>query len=314
MEVAISVRNVSKVYSNNIRALSKVSFDVYKSEIFTLLGPNGAGKTTLIRIIIGQLEPSEGEVYVLGVSGRDFLKSDVRLKVSYVPQENIIWRNLTVEENLYLIGSMYKIPRRVLKEKVKELLIDFELFEVRKRLAHKLSGGMERKLSIAMALINDPEILILDEPTAGLDPRARASMIASIEKLKKLGKTILLTTHIVEEAERLSDRVAIINYGKIIDIDAPSNLKTKTCGIEVLELLFKELNNEILSKVTSTIHEKNIARAGDKIVIKENNFNEVIENIRSNEYLSSKILALSVRKSNLEDAFLFLTGRFLRGE
>ncbi len=314
MQVAISIRNVTKIYENKVKALDNVTFDVYKGEIFSLLGPNGAGKTTLIKIITGQLEPTSGEVYVLGVSGKEFLRSDVRLRISYVPQENIIWPHLTVEENLYLMGSMYKIPKSDLKTRIRELLEEFELLEARKRLAKKLSGGMKRKLSIAMALMNDPDILILDEPTAGLDPRARASMLASIEKLKQLGKTILLTTHIVEEAERLADRVGIINAGKIIAIDTPDNMKLNSCGREVLEILFEEISDEIWDRILSIIPENNIAKAGDKLIIKQDNLPHIIEKIRSDEVLYSKILALSMRKSNLEDAFLFLTGQFLRGE
>jgi len=313
MQVVLSVKKVTKVYENNMRALNNVSFDVYKGEIFSLLGPNGAGKTTLIKIITGQLEPTSGEIRILGVSGEDLLKSDVRLKLSYVPQENIIWPHLTVEENLRLIGSLYKIDKNTLKNIIRDLLEKFELLEARRRLAVKLSGGMKRKLSIAMALINDPEILVLDEPTAGLDPRARASMLASLEKLKELGKTILLTTHIVEETERLADRVAIINRGEIVAIDTPANLKSKSCGREVLEILFREVDEATWRKLASIVDEKNIARAGDKLIIKEDNLPATIEKIRSDNLLYDKILALSIRKSSLEDAFLFLTGQFLGG-
>lgn len=313
-KAVVKIENLSKRYENDVLALDNVSFEIYEGEIFSLLGPNGAGKTTLIKIITGQLSLTTGEVYVLGINHNDFLKSEARFRVSYVPQENVIWENLTVEENLEIMGAMYKLPKKMIKEKINHLLREFDLEEAKKRLASKLSGGMKRKLSIAMALINDPEILILDEPTAGLDPRTRAAMLATLEKLRELGKTILLTTHIVEEVERLADRVAIIHRGRIIKIDSPDILKQESCGKEVLDLLFDELNNEVISLVSKLVGENNIAIAGDKIIIRENILTEILEEIKRNQALMDRILTISIRKANLEDAFLFLTGQTLEGE
>jgi len=314
MQSVIQVRNLTKVYNGNVVALDNVSFEVYRGEIFGLLGPNGAGKTTLIKILTGQLEPTSGEVIVLGVNHKDFLKSDARFKVSYVPQENIIWEHLTVEENLSVMGAMYKLPKKEIKEKIKYLLEEFDLIEARKRLAEKLSGGMKRKLSIAMALINDPEVLILDEPTAGLDPKTRASMLANLEKLRELGKTVLLTTHIVEEAERLANRVAIIHRGKIISVDTPENLKYTNCGREVLDLLFEKLDKELLGEVIKLAGDQNIVVAGDKVIIKENNLSGILDEVKRHKALAKCVLTMAIRKSNLEDAFLFLTGQTLGGE
>lgn len=312
--VAIKIQDLTKIYEDNVVALDDVSLEIYEGEIFSLLGPNGAGKTTLIKIITGQLEPTKGDVWVLGVHHKEFLKSPTRLRISYVPQENIIWEELTVKENMLFMASMYKLPRREAKQRVKELLEDFELFDVRKRLAAKLSGGMKRKLAIAMALINDPEILILDEPTAGLDPRVRAILLSDIEKFKKTGKTILLTTHIVEEAERLSTRVGIINRGKIVAIDSPSELKKRACGIEILDLLFRKLNEELVKRLVSLVGKDNYVIVGDRVLIKENNFIELINEIRNDPKLFESLLNTAIRKSNLEDAFLFLTGTSLGGE
>ena len=313
-KAVIKIENLSKRYENDVLALDNISLEIYEGEIFSLLGPNGAGKTTLIKIITGQLSLTTGEVYVLGINHNDFLKSEARFKVSYVPQENVIWENLTVEENLEIMGAMYKLPKKTIKEKINYLLKEFDLEEARVRMASKLSGGMKRKLSIAMALINDPEILILDEPTAGLDPRTRAAMLATLEKLRELGKTILLTTHIVEEVERLADRVAIIHRGKIIKIDSPDILKQQSCGKEVLDLLFDELNDDVVSLVSKLVGENNIAIAGDKIIIRENNLTEILEKIKRNQALMDHVLTISIRKTNLEDAFLFLTGQTLEGE
>ncbi|MGQ4915326.1 MAG: ABC transporter ATP-binding protein [Candidatus Asgardarchaeia archaeon] len=311
-QVTIKVENVTKIYNGGVTALDKVSLEIYGGEIFTLLGPNGAGKTTLIKILTGELKPTEGKVSILGVGYEEFLKSDIRLRVSYVPQENIFWENLTVEENLDFIGSMYKLPKSELKEKIRFLLDEFDLTDVRKRLSSKLSGGMKRKLSVAMSLINDPEILILDEPTAGLDPRTRASLITSLEKLREFGKTILLTTHIVESAERISDRVAIINKGRIVAVDTVDNLKHKHCGEEVIEILYKQLTLEALEAVKSIAHEERIATAGDKVIITQQHGN-VIEDLLKIKSKSKDILAVILRKSTLEDTFLFITGETLGG-
>jgi len=310
--VTIKVDNVTKIYNGNVTALDKVSLEVYSGEIFTLLGPNGAGKTTLIKILTGELKPTQGEVLILGTSHKEFLKSDMRFRVSYVPQENIFWGNLTVEENLDFIGSMYRLTKRELKEKIRFLLEEFDLVDVRKRLASKLSGGMKRKLTIAMSLMNDPEILILDEPTAGLDPRTRASLIASLEKLREFGKTIFLTTHIVESAERISDRVAIINKGRIVAVDTIDNLKRKHCGEEVVEILYKQLTQEALETIKAIVQEERIATAGDKVIITQQHGN-VIEELLKLKSRTKDILAVILRKSTLEDTFLFITGETLRG-
>jgi len=311
-QVTINVETVTKIYNGGVIALDKVSLEIYSGEIFTLLGPNGAGKTTLIKILTGELKPTEGKVSILGVNYEEFLKSDIRLRVSYVPQENIFWENLTVEENLDFIGSMYKLPKSELREKIRFLLDEFDLTDVRKRLSSKLSGGMKRKLSVAMSLINDPEILILDEPTAGLDPRTRASLITSLEKLREFGKTILLTTHIVESAERISDRVAIINKGRIVTVDTVDNLKQKHCGEEVIEILYKQLTPEALETVKSIAHEERIATAGDKVIITQQHGN-VIEDLLKIKSKAKDILAVILRKSTLEDTFLFITGETLGG-
>jgi len=313
-KVVIKIENLSKKYENEVLALDNVSLEVYEGEIFSLLGPNGAGKTTLIRIITGQLKPSEGKVWMLGVTHEEFLSSPVRHRVNFVPQENVIWEHLTVEENMMLIASMYRIPRNEAKVKVRELMEEMELLDARKRLAAKLSGGMKRKLAIAMALINDPDILILDEPTAGLDPRMRARLLSDIEKFKMRGKTILLTTHIVEEAEKLSSRVGIINHGKIVDIDKPAELKKRVCGLEILDLLFSKLNEDLMSHVKRIIGEREYLILGDRIFVKGNDFLGILNEIRSDSVLYEQLLNATIRKSNLEDAFLFLTGTTLGGD
>lgn len=313
-EPVIRIRKLSKIYDNKVLALDNISLEINKGEIFSLLGPNGAGKTTLIKILTGQLRPSSGEVSIFGISFRNFLKSPVRFKISYVPQENIIWEDLTVEENILFMASMYRISRNEAKEILMHLLEELELSNVRKRLASKLSGGMKRKLSIAMALVNDPDILILDEPTAGLDPTMRAILLSDIEKFKSEGKTIVLTTHIVEEAERLSTRVAIIKSGKIIVVGSPRKLKEEICGFEILDLLFRKLGNRLAKSVLRVIGEKEHVVVGDRLLVKGKELISILSELRRNPMIYEQLLNASIRKSNLEDAFLFLNGSPLVGE
>ena len=313
MEVVISLKNISKIYDNKIRALDNVSLEVKAGETIGLLGPNGAGKTTLMRIIAGQLQPSSGEGIVLGKNLRELLRSEERFKLSYVPQENIFWPNLSVEENLWMMGAMYKIPKRELRDRIKKLLEEYELWEVRKRLARKLSGGMQKRLSIVMGLINNPEILILDEPTTGLDPAMRASVIGLLEKLNSLGKTILISSHIVEDIERLCERVVIMDRGRIIADAQPMELKIKITGREVLEVLFNEIDKEVLEKLGRIAEERGMARAGYKIIIKGDDLIALSNEIRNDKALYENVITLSIRKSTLEDVFLFLTGRLIGG-
>ena len=313
MEVVISLKNISKIYDNKIRALDNVSLEVKAGETIGLLGPNGAGKTTLMRIIAGQLQPSSGEGIVLGKNLRELLRSEERFKLSYVPQENIFWPNLSVEENLWMMGAMYKIPKRELRDRIKKLLEEYELWDVRKRLARKLSGGMQKRLSIVMGLINDPEILILDEPTTGLDPAMRASVIGLLEKLNSLGKTILISSHIVEDIERLCERVVIMDRGRIIADAQPMELKMKISGREVLEVLFNEIDKEVLEKLGRIAEERDMARAGYKIIIKGDDLIALSNEIRNDKALYENVITLSIRKSTLEDVFLFLTGRLIGG-
>ena len=313
MEVVISLKNISKIYDNKIRALDNVSLEVKAGETIGLLGPNGAGKTTLMRIIAGQLQPSSGEGIVLSKNLRELLRSEERFKLSYVPQENIFWPNLSVEENLWMMGAMYKIPKRELRDRIKKLLEEYELWEVRKRLARKLSGGMQKRLSIVMGLINDPEILILDEPTTGLDPAMRASVIGLLEKLNSLGKTILISSHIVEDIERLCERVVIMDRGRIIADAQPMELKMKISGREVLEVLFNEIDKEVLEKLGRIAEERDMARAGYKIIIKGDDLIALSNEIRNDKALYENVITLSIRKSTLEDVFLFLTGRLIGG-
>lgn len=217
----IIVENIVKTY-NGIHALRGVSFEVRRGEIFGLIGPNGAGKTTLIKVLTTLTRPDSGRALIGGV---DVLRSkrEVKSLIGVVPQENNLDRDLSVYENLLIYGMLHKV--KDLRKRIKEVLEGVGLFERRSSLVQHLSGGMQRRLVLARALLPDPEVLFLDEPTTGLDPHMRRYIWELIKKAKNGGKTIILTTHYIEEAESLCDRVAIIHEGRIIALGTPRELK-----------------------------------------------------------------------------------------
>lgn len=223
MEYVIEVNNLVKNYGS-VRAVDSISFSVRKGEIFTLIGPNGAGKTTTIEILECLRKPTSGEARVFGY---DVKKDEDKIKkvIGVVPQEFSSFDNLTVLENVRLIADIYGK-----KDRLKEYLEIFNLWEIRNKRFKTLSGGMKKRVAICMALVSDPEIIFLDEPTTGLDPEARREIWKLIKKLKESGKTIFLTTHYMEEAEKLSDTVCVIIGGKIVAKDSVVELLKKHGG------------------------------------------------------------------------------------
>ena len=315
MEEYIKVEGVSKVYEvkgGKVVAVNDVSFSVAKPEFIAILGPNGAGKTTLLNIIATVLPPSKGKVYVKGIDAwREPWK--VKKFIGFVPQEYGIYENLNVVENLQLACEIYKIPRDEAKRKVKELIELFGLEEHKKKLAGKLSGGLKRRLSIAMSLIHDPEVLILDEPTTGLDPSIRRELIEFLKNMISRGRVILMSTHIASEAE-LSDRVIIMHRGKIIADGNPDELKRRTVGLKtVIEL--DVYPSSKLDEVVKTLSTKWVTskRDSNAIVIVERFEKEVVEIIDTAKSCNAKVLEIRVRQPSLDDVFLKLTGYGLGG-
>lgn len=225
MEKAIEIKNLSKIYKD-VRAVDDLTLTVKKSELFGLLGVNGAGKTTLVKMLSCLVLPTSGDAFVLGNS--IITETDkVKQKIGISPQETAVAKKLTVEENLDLMAGAHGFDKEKRAKKTEEMIAEFGLETVRKKAAEKLSGGWQRKLSIAMALVSEPDVLFLDEPTLGLDVFARRELWKVIEELK--GKvTIVLTTHYMEEAENLSDRICVMKNGKIIDIGTAKELMQKT--------------------------------------------------------------------------------------
>ena len=228
---AIEVRDLVKIYTGRkvieeVRAVDGISFSVNKGELFGLLGPNGAGKTTTINILVGLLDQTEGEAFV---GGYDVKKSLTKIKelIGVCPQQASVYQYLNARENIELFGKLHLVEKEVLNERMERFLDLLGLSKAANRAAKKYSGGMLRQLNLIIALISDPPILFLDEPTVGMDARVRRTTWDFIKSLKQTNKTVILTTHYIEEAEALCDRVAIIDFGKLLALGTPKELIAK---------------------------------------------------------------------------------------
>ncbi|WFO75472.1 ABC transporter ATP-binding protein [Desulfurococcaceae archaeon MEX13E-LK6-19] len=303
------VDNIVKKYNDKI-VLENVSFSVEENTIYSLLGPNGAGKTTLLSIITGIVLPTSGEVKIYG---RDPKDPDTRRIIGYCPQEPAVYEELTGYENLLFYARLYGIDESSAKQRIHELLETFGLKEHSNKLVGKYSGGMKKRLSLAIALLPDPKILILDEPTTGMDPGIRRETWDLILDLKKKGKTIILATHYMEEADILSDKVAIINEGKIIVEGAPEELKKKYGPKSVISIELETPATKEVVEAAKTFS-PNIYTEDNILKIPTDEPDELVPKITSLFYEKKiKFRALRITKPTLEDVFLKLTGRRLRG-
>jgi ABC-2 type transport system ATP-binding protein len=230
---AIEVSDLRKTYRGGVEALKGISFAVRQGEVFGLLGPNGAGKSTTVRILVTLTAPSAGAARVAGFDvGR--AGAEVRRRIGYVAQASGVDALATGRENLLLQGHLYRLRGKALRERVEELLALFDLEDAAGRLVQTYSGGMKRRLDVAMGLIHRPEVLFLDEPTTGLDPESRAVMWGEVRRLARGGLTILLTTHYLEEADELAQRLAIVDRGRVVAEGSPDELKGRVRGDLVL--------------------------------------------------------------------------------
>lgn len=308
--VIIKISNLKKKFEN-FTAVDGISFDIYKGEVFGFLGPNGAGKTTSINMICGLSPPTGGEV-IFGNQIKN--NNDIKTHIGICPQENIYWPKLTCFEQLRFMGEMYGMSRKSARQKSRELLKLMALEEKSNVLAKKLSGGLKRRLNICLALIHDPEIIILDEPEAGLDPQSRIMVRNFIKTLAK-EKTIILTTHNMDEADRLADRVAIIDHGKLLLLDTPDNLKKSIGEGDILEIVLDTDDTENSEKVVVSLLKicEKVNISGQTLIIKSKNLiglvSEITNKIKEQGF---KIKEMIMRENTLEDVFIHLTGRKLR--
>jgi ABC-2 type transport system ATP-binding protein len=306
--IAIQTRNITKRYGT-LTAVEGLSLDVYEGEVFGLLGPNGAGKTTSINMLCGLLKPDAGEVFV---GGKSITNSDAKVKsqVGVCPQNINLWNSLTCLEQMQYIGEIYGMKKKTARERSRQLLRELDLEEKMNQLARTLSGGMQRRLNLAMALVHDPEILVLDEAEAGLDPQSRVLVREYIKCLARR-KTIILTTHNMDEAERVADRVAIIDHGRLLIVDTPEALKRKAGEGDVLEI---EVDDNLeaamgpLSQIVPQISANNhtlVMRARGVVEL----LPAILETLRR---IGAQPGEVRLRASSLEDVFIALTGRRLR--
>jgi len=308
---AIRVEKLTKIF-NGLKAVDNISFEVKEGEIFGLLGPNGAGKTTTLNMLSTLIKPSSGKAFIFGFD-IEKEKDKVRENIGMVFQEPALDRYLTGRENLEFHGMMYGLGRREVKERVKEALKIIELEKFADKLVDTFSGGMKRRLEIARAIIHQPKILFLDEPTLGLDAQTRRKIWEYIRMLnKEKGVTIILTTHYMEEADFLSNRVAIIDLGRIVALDTPENLKNILGGdvisVEVdypenAEKIFKQLNWVKKVKKENGLFHLQVEKGEEKIPL-------LIQIDQKDA--GFEIKSINLRKPTLEDVFLYFTGKTIR--
>ncbi|NLY89615.1 MAG: ABC transporter ATP-binding protein [Firmicutes bacterium] len=300
----IEVKNLIKKYGN-LKAVDNLSFSVSKGEIFGMLGPNGAGKSTTFEIIVGILRRDSGDVKVLGVDPEKQPEA-VKSRIGVQLQAAQTFRKLTVRETLKLFAGFYPNPLPV-----DETIAQVDLVEKMNSRVETRSGGQRQRLSVAIAMISNGEIIFLDEPTTGLDPQARRDLWGSIIELKNLGKTVFLTTHFMEEAQKLCDRVAIIDYGKIVALGSPQELITAHFQEMSLEIVQPELRNEPKLRELTSVTE--VIELNDLTVLRTPNLTATIQELSAlTKTLGIKLDDFRIRQANLEDVFLKLTGRRIK--
>jgi ABC-2 type transport system ATP-binding protein len=300
----IKAENLKKRYGNVV-AVDDVSFEVQKAETFGLLGPNGAGKTTTIKLLCGLVKANNGVVSLNGKTDPTLM--NVRKSLGVVPQTLAIYEELSATDNLHFFGRIYGLKGQKLKERIGDCLEIAGLTQRSKDRVSKFSGGMKRRLNMACSLMHEPPILLLDEPTVGVDPQSRNLIFDTIEQWKKQGRTIIYTTHYMEEAERLCDRVAILDHGKILDIDSVANLIKRHGGPSHIEAEFDEKPD--IEKIKPFVDDNDIQIKENIIRFKTGRPMESLAKLNRSGF---RFRTLKVQTANLEDVFLNLTGRRLR--
>ncbi|MGG6380781.1 ABC transporter ATP-binding protein [Paenarthrobacter sp. NEAU-H11] len=301
----ITAGNLTKTYGD-VAAVDGISFSVAAGESFGLLGPNGAGKSTTMKMIGGVTRRTSGNLRILGLDP-DSHGPEVRAHLGVVPQQDNLDEELRVRDNLLVYGRYFGLPMSYLKPKADELLEFAQLTDKAKSKVDALSGGMKRRLTIARSLINEPRILLLDEPTTGLDPQARHILWDRLFRLKEQGVTLILTTHYMDEAEQLCDRLIVVDKGRIMAEGSPAQLIREHSTREVVELRFGSERNATIASELQGIGER-LEVLPDRVLIYAHDGESTLEQVASR---GLRPLTSLVRRSSLEDVFLRLTGRSL---
>jgi ABC-2 type transport system ATP-binding protein len=300
----IEVTNLVKSYGT-VKAVNQISFEVAQGEVFGMLGPNGAGKTTTVEIVEGLRTADGGSATVLGMDVSKATRA-VKERIGVQPQSPALFPSLTVREMINFFRSLYQ--KSVPTSQIVELA---SLQESQNVLFRNLSGGQQQRLSVSLAFVNDPEIIFLDEPTTGLDPQARRAMWEVVETFQRAGKTVVLTTHYMEEAQRLCDRIAIMDYGKIIALDSPQRLIESNFRESAIQFKMKDYpGDEVLTALPDV---SKVVRENDDVIVYTNNIPSAISGLLGMaSQRSAELSELSVRQATIEDVFLKLTGKRIR--
>jgi lipooligosaccharide transport system ATP-binding protein len=304
-ETTLVAKGLKKTY-DNFEAVKGVDFEVYRGECFGFLGPNGAGKTTIMKMIYGAAVPTGGELKVAGLDVRRS-EREVKRRIGVVPQENNLDEDLKVKENLLVYGRYFDLPRKVARQRAEELLEFVQLSERSDAQVEQLSGGMKRRLLIARALINDPQLVVLDEPTTGLDPQARHLVWNKLRELASQGRTLILTTHYMDEAAQLCDRLCIMESGRFISEGSPRDLISEHVSPEVLEFRASANALEKLAPIVENGADT-VERLGEALLVYTSDSNVVTQKVTESGVVVENVL---YRQATLEDVFLKLTGRRL---
>ena len=308
-DAVIRLEGLTKSFEDLV-AVNGVDLEIPQGEIFGLLGPNGAGKTTIIRMLGGLTRPTTGTATVLGL---DIVKDTRKVKdrIGVVPQNNVLDRDINVRQNLRYHAKLHGIPTAKIDPKIDEVLDFTELKAKRDSKIDDLSGGMKRRLVVAMAMMHDPEVFILDEPTTGLDPQSRRLVWDKVRSFRDMGMTMILTTHYMDEADALCDRIGIIDHGKVIALGTPEELKA-SLGIQtVLEVkVYEGTHDAILAGLEAQPFTEDVFAEGNKVMLRTNDKKAAAIHILTKH--ADDVETLQFREPSLEDVFIELTGRELR--
>lgn len=331
MEKIVEVKDVKKTFiikkkkffrvveKTEFKAVKGVSFDINKGEIFGLLGPNGAGKTTVIKMIMGLLKPTDGIVLVNGVdTDKEQIKALSQIGSVLAGDRSVYWK-LTARENLEYFGNLYGLSTKEAKIRTEEILTKLGIIDKADVTVEKFSTGMKQKVALGKALIPNAPVVLLDEPTLGLDPQSALNLREIIMNLKEEGKTILLTTHYMEEADYLCDRIAIIDDGKVIALDTSDKLKQEVSKVKIIKIEVDKINKDTIENIKELSYVENVLenyledKGTYEILIHHTDGNEIVQeiiDIMTKENLSIK--NMNVLTPSLEDVFIKLTGKALR--
>ncbi|WP_102399920.1 ABC transporter ATP-binding protein [Haloimpatiens massiliensis] len=330
-ELAVEVKNLKKYFisekkklfkktdKKEFKAVDDVSFHINKGEVFGLLGPNGAGKTTTIKMITGLLRPTDGSVTVMGKDvDKNPMEALSNIGTVLAGDRSIYWK-LSARENLEYFAALYGCNKKEAKDRTQKVLERLGLKDKADELVEKYSTGMKQKVALGKALIPNAPVVLLDEPTLGLDPQAAINLREIILEIKNEGRTVLLTTHYMEEADFLSDRIAIIDGGKIIALDTPENLKRKLNEVKTLNVEVDGSDKKLLDEIKEIKDIKNVVskydEAGRRYILNIHHMDgdvviqKIIDCVSNN---NKKILSMNVKEPSLEDVFIHLTGKSLR--